>query len=282
MHLPFVEVLGNSWTYDTITTRSTASFYTVGDTWAESTPVVTQTTALLKVLGGDANIDNFLLATRANKLDLKGEVLNDRITSIKEKFMDTFYYGDDSADTKSFDGLHLLMSSTTYNTVQEATDGNGGAGSSAALQQAIDLIHGFDASHLLMAKTTRRLMNTYLDGVGSAFTAVRDEYGRIIEYFRGLKIAVDDHITITESTTDAGIYESSTDDDQTSIFVATFAPKAFCGIQGPNSVETVPLGDLETKDAQGYRIKWYCGLKFEDLRSCAKYIGILSGSAWEA
>lgn len=271
-HLPFVEILGNSWTYNTVTMRSGAQFYTVGDTWVESTPTLTQATAALKILGGDADVDNFLRTTRSNILDLKGEVLMDKMRAVNEKFLDTFYYGDDSTNSKEFDGLQLLMTSTTYNTVHAGTD-TGTALSMDKIQQAIDLIHGFDPRHIIMAKEIRRYINIYLNSVGDKFTAVRDEFGKMIEFYRGLPIIIDEHITNTE-TAASGAYTGSTSGGNTTIFVVAWDAKAVSGIQGPAQIETIPLGDLETKDAQRYRLRWYCGLKFEDLRSSAKVDGI--------
>lgn len=275
--LPFVEILGNSWTYDTFTTRSTANFYSVGDTWVESTPVMTQATASLVILGKDADIDNFIRKTRSNILDVKGEILGESIKAVSEKFMDTFWYGGvTSVNAKEFDGLQTLIANTTYNTIHAGTT-SGSALSVVKLQQAIDLITFNTPTDLFMTKAMRRGINVYLDSIGDKFTAVRNEYGKMIEYFRGLKITTDDHLLDTE-TASTGAYSASTGSDNSTIFILSFGPKAVCGIQGPDQVETIPLGDLETKDAQRWRIRWYCGLKFEDLRSCAKLDGITTAS----
>lgn len=273
--LPFTEVVGNSLTYDTITTRSPgAAFYNVNDTWSESTPSLTQATAALKILGGDADVDNFLKTTRGNILDLRGEVLNDKIKSIAEKYLDTFIYGDDSTDTKQFDGLQVLIADTTYNTVH-AGSSTGSDLSMVKIQEAIDLILGNSPEAILMSKKMRRYINVYLDSVGSAFTDVRDNFGRMIPYYRGLPIIISDHISDTE-TAASGAYSASSGSDTTTIFILTFNERACCGIQGPNGIESVPLGDLETKDAERVRIRWYCSLMLQDLRSCAKVDGIHS------
>lgn len=281
MHLPFEEILGNSLTYDTITTRSGAALYAVGDTWTESTPSLTQTTAALTILGGDADIDNFLKATRSNIIDLQGTVLDDKVKAVREKYLDTFYYGVSGTDNQ-FSGIHTLMNSTTYNTVPAATDGTGDEGSTVQLQEAIDLIVGYKPTHMVMNKKIRRLINVYLDSIGDKFTSVRDNYGNMIEYFRGLKIVPDDHLLNTEDYTSAGIWQAGTGSSQNTIFIFTFAAKSVCGIQGEKGIETIPLGDLETKDAQRTRIRWYCGLKFEDLRSSSKYCNVLDSGAWTA
>ena len=275
-HLQFEELLGNSLTYDTIVTRSGANFYSVGDTWVEDTPVMSQNTVTLKILGGDADVDNFLLETRSNKLDLQGTVLDDKVVATSEKFRDGAWYGAVAGDAKSFDGMQALMTSTTYNTVHAgATDGS--ALSIVKLQQAIDLVTGFKPTHLFMSKGMRRSINVYLDSIGDKFTASRDQYGNMIEHFRGLKVTTDDSILDTE-TASSGAYSAKTGGDNTTIFIVTFHPQGMCGVQGKNGVQTVPLGDLETKDAKRWRIKWYCGLKFENLRSCAKVDGITQAS----
>ena len=71
--LPFKDIVGNGLTYDVETTMSGADFYSVGDTWVESTGTVTQHTAHTKILGGDADVDNYLKATRSNVQDLMAE-----------------------------------------------------------------------------------------------------------------------------------------------------------------------------------------------------------------
>ena len=270
--LPFESLLGNSLTYDTITTDSTASFFSVGETWTESTPVLTQATVTLKILGEDADIDNFIMATRSNKMDIKGIILENKVKSVQYKFLDTFFYGNATSNTKEFDGLQALMTSTTYNTVHAGAT-TGTLLSIAKLREAIDLITGWKPTQIFMSKMLRRYISVYLDSIGDKFFTDRDSFGRHILTFDGIEVVPDDHILNTE-TAASGAYTASTGGGNTTIFIATFAPQAICGVQGEAGVKTIPLGDLETKDAQRYRVRWYTGLKFEDLRSSAKVDGI--------
>jgi len=277
--LGFVTILGNSLTYDTITTDAGASFYSVGDTWTESTPSVTPTTAALKILGGDADVDNFLLKTRSNKIDLQGTVLSNKVKAVQYKFIDGFIYGT-AFDASGFSGLQQLMTSTTYNTVvANASAVDGAAATIAKMRQTKDLITGWKPDLMLMSKTMRRLISTYLDSVGSAFPRGVDRFGNHVEMFDNTPISVDDHILNTESTTTAGAFSTYSADDQTTIFFLTFDEMACCGIHSGDGVQVEPLGSLETKDASRWRIKWYVSMMLQDLRSCSKYCGILSGSA---
>ena len=171
--LQFEELLGNSLTYNQVTTRSTASFYDVGDTWGESTPVLTPQTVVLKILGEDADVDNFVARTRSNIIDVLATILEDKVKAVQEKFLDTFYYGVASG-TKTFDGLHTLIASTTYNTVH-AGAGTGTALSMLKLDEAIDMIKGFKPQLVVMSKLMRRRITVYLNSVGDKFTAMRND-----------------------------------------------------------------------------------------------------------
>src|SRR5688572_30422836 len=106
--LPFSEIVGNGLTYNRENVPPTAAFYDVGDTWTEDTPTFTQITATLKVMGGDADIDNFLKSTRSNVQDLEAAIVQLKARAVRSLFDDTFVNGDDSSDPKSFDGIDLL------------------------------------------------------------------------------------------------------------------------------------------------------------------------------
>lgn len=275
--LPFEELLGNSLTYDTITTDANASFYSPGDVWAESTPVLTQATVTLKILGGDADIDNFVLATRSNKADLKGTVLMNKVKAVQHDFLNCFYYGDDSSNAKQFDGLQVLIADTTYNSVHAGTGGSGTgtALSIARLRLAVDLPRGSKPSHMMMTKAMRRGISVYLDSIGSAFPRGVNMYGNPCEMFDSIPIYTSDHILDTE-TASSDAYAASTGGANTTIFLLTFGGQDVCGCQAEGGVRTVPLGELETKDATRFRIKWYCGLKMENLRTSSKVDGIVA------
>ena len=91
----------------------TIDFYDVGDTWEESTPTFEQKTANLKIMGGDADVDNFLKATRSNIQDLEAAVIELKTKALKRKFEETFVYGDSETNGKQFDGLRKLIDTTT-------------------------------------------------------------------------------------------------------------------------------------------------------------------------
>ena len=88
--LPFQQVVGTAVTYNREATNPAAAFYDVGDTWAEATPTFTQVTAALKILGGDADVDNFLGQTYADPNDLEAEVLMKRAKATAHLYQEQY------------------------------------------------------------------------------------------------------------------------------------------------------------------------------------------------
>ena len=277
--LGFIDIQGNGWTYNVESKEATAQFYGVGDTWTESTPEVTQATANLVILGGDADVDNFLLATRSNINDLKQEVIAAKVKAVKRKFMDAFYYGHTTLDAKGFNGLHKLIESGVYN-----TNAIGTASTTekllklSELEEAIDMVKGEQPQLIVMSKLMRRYINVYLRGVGGI--TYEDAANRRVQTLFGVPVAVSDYVRDTENVLheyksgdwgyDSGV---TTTDTATSIFILTFGPKACQGIQqGAMSIED--LGSLETKDAHLFRIKWYASLMLQNILTCSKVTGV--------
>jgi hypothetical protein len=278
--LQFKTIKGNGLTYNVETTMSGAQFYSVGDTWVESTSTVTQTTATTTILGGDADVDNFLKATRSDLQDLMGEQITAKTKAIREKFLDTFWYGNTTYNSKEFNGIHSLVNSETYNTVPLGTNNTTPVLLNLAkLEEAVDLVKGDKPDIIMMAKGMRRSINKYLNGVGGITKG--DVQGKTVQTLFDIPVGVSDNILITENcdkayTTYYGFEyttPAATSDGATSIFVLKFAPESCCGIQSlPITVEK--LGNLETKDASRVRIKWYPGLMLQKIITVAKVTGI--------
>ena len=277
--LGFIDILGNGLTYDVEATESTAQFYSVGDTWVESTGTVTQTTATLRILGGDAEVDNFVLKTRSNINDVRMEAIIAKTKAVKYQYMEEFWYGHTTLDTKGFNGMHKLVESGTYNTRAVGSNGAPAVLTLIKLEETIDYLKVNKPELIVMSKQMRRQTNKYLHGVGG-ITYMDAGNGRI-QTLLEVPVAVSDHVRDTENILHNyydSVYgydnDSATADDGTSIFVLSFGPKACQGIQA----ETIQIDEvakaMETKDASLYRIKWYVGLMLQNILTCTKLTGL--------
>ena len=280
--LGFKDIKGNGLTYDVETTMSGADFYGVGDTWVESTSTVTQHTAHTKILGGDADVDNYLAATRSDVQDLMSEQIEAKTKAIRHAFLNTLFYGYAATETKRFDGLHQLLTSETYNTVAVGGSGSPAVLSMAKLEETIDLIVDGKADMLVMTKAMRRSINKYLKSVGGI--TYDDAADGRVQTILGVPVHVSDFLSNDESCDKdygTGTYGHQPtdgtalgdDDNSTSIFAIQFGPKALSGVQSmPITVEK--FAKLETKDAARTRIKWYPSVMVQSIISCAKLTGL--------
>ncbi len=153
-YLPFMPVTGTAVRYNREATMPAASFYAVGDTWTEATPTFTEHTATLKILGGDADVDNFLAATYTDTNDIEAEVIASRAKAVAHRFSESFFVGDSSLNAEEFDGLGTLLPSSSDQYLSMGT--NGGSLTLARLDELIDMVRPGRPDILLMAKRARR------------------------------------------------------------------------------------------------------------------------------
>jgi len=260
--LPFAEIVGSGLTYNRENVAPTAAFYDVGDAWAESTPTFTQVTATLKVMGGDADIDNFLKSTRSNIQDLEASIVQLKARAVRSLFDDTFVNGDDSVDAKSFDGIDVLCTGG-----QAVSMGvNGATLTLAKLDELVDTVKGGKPDLLLMSRRTRRSLNVLARTSGTFLEADRDEFGQMVQFYDGIPIGINDYIA-----DDATVGSSS---DCSTVFALQLGEGGLLGLTAPGGLTVERVGSLETKDATRIRVKWYASLALFNTVKLAKLTGV--------
>jgi hypothetical protein len=113
--LPFIQITGNSLKYNRERSLPTVGWYApVSGTWAQSEPAFEQCSASLGVLGGNADVDNFLKSTRSNIQDLEAAVIEQKAKALRHEFENTFLNGDPNLDANQPSGLHKLIKGTAW------------------------------------------------------------------------------------------------------------------------------------------------------------------------
>lgn len=244
-YLPFITVEGNSYKYNQESTLPSAAFYAVNGTWTEGTGTFTQKTANLAILGGDADVDNFIQRTRSTVQDQRAVQTALRAKSVARKFEDTAITGDTGSDANAFDGLRKLTVAA-----QEVSAGtNGGALTLALLDQLIDLVKGGKPDILLMSKRSRRKLKSLLVASAHYVESGRDMFGRQVMFYDGIPVEVSDWQPDNET--------QGTEAAASSIYALRFGEAdGLVGLQN-GGIEAVDIGQLETKDAQRVRLRWY-------------------------
>ncbi len=271
--LPFIEIVGNGLTYNRENTLPDIDFYDVGDTWAESTPTFTQVTANLKIMGGDADVDNYLKATRSNIQDLETAVIELKAKALKDKFEETFIYGDTSVSTKQFDGLRKLIDTGTDSNQVIAMSDTGATLTLAKLDELIDAVKGGKPDMLLMSRRSRRKINSLVRAAGGMTETNQDRWGNFVQLWDGVPIGVNDWILDTHVLTD-GLETDTTGGSCSTIYAVQFGEGALSGLTSPGFLHAEPVGPLETKDASRTRVKWYVAMALFSSVKAAALIGV--------
>ncbi len=260
--MPFIEIVGNGLTYNRELAAPSAGFFDVGDTWTESTPTFTQLTVTLKIMGGDADIDNFLLATRSNLQDLEAAIVQLKAKAVRQLFEQTFVTGDATANPKSFDGLDKLTDAA-----QSLSMGaNGGSLTLDKLDELVDQVKGGKPELLLMSRRSRRIVTKLARNSGSLMETERDEFGQMLQFYDGIPIGVSDYISDTQTV--------GTSTDCSTVYGFQMGEGALSGLTAPGSLQVERVGSLETKDATRTRIKWYSSLALFNALKLARITGV--------
>jgi len=271
--MPFIEIVGNGLTYNQEKTLPTIEFYDVGDTWVESTPTFEQITATLKIMGGDADVDNFLKATRSNLQDLEVAILELKAKATRHKFEETLIYGDTAVDPKQFDGLKKLIDTASASDQVIAMAATGATLTLSKLDEVIDAVKGGKPDMLLMSPRSRRKINALVRAAGSLMETDRDKWGNFIQLWNGIPIGIDDWILDTH-TVSGSLETATTGEANSTIYAVQFGEGALCGLTAPGHLTVEPIGSLETKDAARTRIKWYVSLALFASIKAAALIGV--------
>jgi HK97 family phage major capsid protein len=255
-YLPFMELNGNSLIYNQEATLSGSSWYAPADTWTEQAVTVTQKTAVLKILGGDVDVDNFLNQTFRNPNELRAEAVAKKAKAIAYGFNDAFFNGTGSSNQPT--GLKSLV--TAGQTRSLGT--NGAAPTLDDFDALIDLIKPGKPDAIFMSKRTRRGLKKLRRGMNNVLDQDINQFGQRVEFYDGIPVIVDENISDTETV--------GTSTDCSRVYAVQFGyGQGIMGLMN-GMIQADEVGNLETKDAYRTRIKWYCGLvNFRDLALAA-------------
>jgi hypothetical protein len=119
--IPLLPIAGNAYAYNEEATLPGVEFRAVNSAYSESTGTINQKTESLVILGGDADVDRFIVQTRGNLNDQRAIVTRSKVKALSFKYQDAFINGDVAVDANSFDGLKKRL--TGGQVIDTATNG---------------------------------------------------------------------------------------------------------------------------------------------------------------
>jgi HK97 family phage major capsid protein len=264
--LPFIEVVGNNFVFNRLNAEPAISFFAVGDTWTESTPTFTQVAVQLKILGGDADVDNFIQASRVNVQDVEIAVVQQKAKALARKWADTFVNGDTGVTANAFDGIDkICVGLPASQTVSMGA--NGGTLTLAKLDELIDAVKTKNIV-LMMSRRSRRTLQSLVRASGALLESRPGNFLEWVQLYNGVPVFINDYIS------DAQTVGTSTDCSTIYCFSMGEADQGVVGLSGPGGIQVDAVGDLESKDARRHRIKWYTAIGVLSTLSLARLIGV--------
>jgi hypothetical protein len=283
--LPLMDIEGNAYAYNEEGTLPGVAFRSVNEAYTESTGTVNQKTESLVILGGDADVDRFIVKTRGNLNDQRAVQTAMKVKAASYKFQDTFFNGDVTVDTKAFDGLKKRLTGSQVldiGTNGAPVLGNGSTDTQSffdALDSLIAAVPGIDGTNGAIYANSSILGKIRSAGrrIGGVDLVKEDITGKRVLTWNGIPV-------LDPGSTAAGILgqtetQGTASGTASSIYAVKFgqgeADQAVTGLTN-GGVMVDDLGQLQEKPVYRTRIEFYCGLGIFGGKAAARLRGVLN------
>ena len=270
--LPLMEIEGNAYAYNRESALPGIAFRSVNEGYTESTGAFAPFTESLKIFGGDADVDRFIVQTLGNLADQRAAQTRLKTKAAAFFFNESFFEGDSGVNPKSFDGLRTRLTGA-----QVITAGTNGAVLTLdMLDQLIDSVVG-GPDVLYAPKSLIRKANALVRATGGAANEPIEQYGKRFGSYAGIPI-VDPGPGTNGTTPILGFDETTgTSTITASIYAVKFGEEEFVSGLTNGGVMVDDLGMLETKPAYRTRVEMYAGMAIFNGQAAARLRGVLAG-----
>jgi hypothetical protein len=268
--LPFVDIPGGSFHYTQEGRLPGVAFRGVNQAYSESTGVVVPQVEVLRIAGGDLDVDNAIISMHGEGVRTTHEMM--KVKALSLYLGKKIIKGDSLSDPLEFDGLQNRI---TGNQLVEAGSTNGGDPLSLAkLDELIDAVDF--PTHLIMNKAmVRRLTQAARNtAVGGFISYDVDEFGRKITKYNDLPILVSDTDDTGAKILDFNeVGSGGATATATSIYAVNFSEGMVQGLQ-KGIMDVRDLGEIDAKPVWRTRCEWFVGLATMHGRCAARLRGI--------
>lgn len=268
--LPFENIPGGSLAYNVEGELPGVAFRGFNESYTESTGVINPEVEVLKIAGGELDVDTALIKTRGDSIRSTQEAL--KVKALALHLADRIVNGDSEANPREFDGLRKRI--TGKQLFGPTAAGNvSGALSLEVLDAAIDAVE--NPTHLVMSKALRRKLTKAAKNISISgeITYTQDAFGRQVTMYNDLPILLPDVNDRGKQIIDFNEAGPDGNTGKSSIYVLSLGEGKITGLQN-GIMEVNDLGELESKPAFRTRLEWLVGLAVMHGRAAARVWGI--------
>jgi hypothetical protein len=245
--LPFQTIEGNAYSYNVEKALPSVAFRGVNEAYTASEAQFETRSENLVILGGDVELDRFIIQTLSNVNDQMAVQIAEKAKAIANTFTKTFFKGNKANDIKEFDGLDVRIAGTG-----QEVDGTIVAGLERKerdlanldkLNELLDAVRG-GADALFMNKRSRRKILAILQGSEHYVENGVDAFGRPVSMYAGVPLMVVENEILAD----------------TDVYAVKFG--AYTHVTGLTNggVQVRRLGETSAKAVEVTRIEFFCGL----------------------
>lgn len=283
--IPLLAINGNAYAYNSESALPGVEFRAVNAAYTESTGTIVQASESLVILGGDADVDKFIVQTRGNLNDQRAEQEAMKAKAVVYKWQDSFINGDNGVDANSFDGLAARL--TGAQVISAATNGLAVLGADDAARHTF-----FDKLDELIAAATfngRRPDALYMNDLILSkilssqrrltnFTATVEQFGKTVPVYNGIPM-LDLGYTAAGTRILPQTETKGSSSVTSSIYAVRFgANEGDAAVTGLTNggIQVTDLGEIDSKPVFRTRIEFYTGLATFGGKAAARLTGVLN------
>lgn len=284
--IPLMTIEGNAYAYNKEATLPGVAFRSVNEAYVESTGTVVQATESLVILGGDADVDRFIVQTRGNLNDQRATQTALKVKAASYKFQEAFFLGDVAVDPKGFDGLRKRLTGTQV--IDAATNGAPiiGAGDVDShkffdlLDDLLAAVPGIDGTNgaIYANAGVQAKIRSAGRRLGGVEMVREDLTGKRVLTWNGIPV-LDPGNTAAGAPILGATETQGTATNATSVYAVKFGQdegdQAVTGLTN-GGVMVDDLGMLQSQPVYRTRIEFYCGLATFGGKAAARLRGVIA------
>ncbi|MCX4661011.1 major capsid protein [Streptomyces uncialis] len=278
--LPLISFEGSAFAYNEESTLPGVSFRSVNEAYPESTGTVNQRIETLAILGGDADVDRFIVKTRGNLNNQRAIQTMMKIKAASIHFSDQFFNGDTAVNPKGFDGLRKRLVGRQVIDAKGVGPIANGHEFFDALDRLAASVRGIDGSNgaLYMNGELIARIRSGFRRLGGSELLMSEVLGKRTTLWNGIplldagqKLDGTDVLPLT-----AGTGGKEIGDIYAVRFGKSEADSAICGLTN-GGIQATDLGEAHDKPVYRTRIEFYCGIAMFGGKGAARLMNVLNG-----
>lgn len=268
------DVPGGSLSYNVEGSLPGVAFRGYNESFTPSTGVINPSVEVLRIAGGQLDVDRALVKTRGEGVRSSQEAM--KVKALSLHIADKMINGDSLTNPREFDGLRKRIAGSQLVPALLTSPSANSPLSLEALDAAIDAVDG--PTHLIMSKDMRRkLFKAARANVGGEITVGEDAFGYRITAYNDLPILIADYDDTGGKVIDFDEVGPAGGTTSTSIYVVRLGDGYVSGLQN-GVMEVNDLGLLNDGITYRTHVEWMVGMAVMHGRACARVWGITNAA----